>query len=183
MLDESAAQRGVLSLDQETQGQTVRDILKKKHPDAQPATPDILMPEEASQPPPVIFDNITEARRLFYLAVIQLDLEYAATATIPFLSISLRDRLCSVWSALCCRVGLASRSCPNFENSSFNINRTSLDTPVCCCSANSKMCSKIGSSLSVHKTKFYRTFSSNQGKRKFSSTILSLLSARHALIY
>ena len=43
--------------------------------------------------------------------------------------------------------------------------------------------SKIGSSLSVHKTKFYRTFSSNQGKRKFSSTILSLLSARHALIH
>ena len=59
MLDESADQRGVLPLDQETQGQTVRDILKKKHPDAQPATPDILMPEEASQPHPVIFDNIT----------------------------------------------------------------------------------------------------------------------------
>ena len=42
------------------------------------------------------------ARRLFYLAVIQPDLEYAATATIPFmsrrkLSTSLRDRLCSVW--------------------------------------------------------------------------------------
>ena len=58
MLDESADQRGVLPLDQETQGQTVRDILKK-HPDAQPATPHILMPEEASQPYPVIFDNIT----------------------------------------------------------------------------------------------------------------------------
>ena len=37
------------------------------------------------------------ARRLFYLAVIQPDLEYAATATIPFVSTSLRDRLCSVW--------------------------------------------------------------------------------------
>ena len=37
------------------------------------------------------------ARRLFYLAVIQPDLEYAATATIPFMSTSLRDRLCSVW--------------------------------------------------------------------------------------
>ena len=50
MLDESADQRGVLPLHQETQGQTVRDILKKKHPDAQPVTPDILVPEEASQP-------------------------------------------------------------------------------------------------------------------------------------
>ena len=59
MLDESADQRGVLPLDQETQGQTVRVILKKKHPDAQPVTPDILMPEEASQPHLVIFDNIT----------------------------------------------------------------------------------------------------------------------------
>ena len=37
------------------------------------------------------------ARRLFHLAVIQPDLEYAATATIPFMSTSLRDRLCSVW--------------------------------------------------------------------------------------
>ena len=36
-------------------------------------------------------------RRLFCLRVIQPDLEYAATATIPFMSISLRDRLCSVW--------------------------------------------------------------------------------------
>ena len=84
-------------------------------------------------------------------------------------------------SALCRRGGLASRSCPHFEKSPFNVNRTSMGTPVCCCRA--KMCSKIGSSLSVHKTKFYRTFSSNQGKRKFSSTILSLLSARHALIH
>ena len=84
-------------------------------------------------------------------------------------------------SALCRRGGLASRSCPHFEKSSFNVNRTSMGTPVCCCRA--KMCSKIGSSLSVHKTKFYRTFSSNQGKRKLSSTILSLLSARHALIH
>ena len=84
-------------------------------------------------------------------------------------------------SALCRRGGLASRSCHHFEKSSFNVNRTSLGTPVCCCCA--KMCSKISSSLSVHKTKFYRTFSSNQGKRKFSSTILSLLSARHALIH
>ena len=58
MLDESADQRGVLPLDQETQGQTVRDILKKKHPAAQPTTPDTLMPEEANQPHPVI-DNIT----------------------------------------------------------------------------------------------------------------------------
>ena len=33
----------------------------------------------------------------FYLAVIQPDLEYAATATTPFMSTSLRDRLCSVW--------------------------------------------------------------------------------------
>ena len=37
------------------------------------------------------------ARRLFYLAVIQPDFEYAATATIPFMSTSLRDRLFSVW--------------------------------------------------------------------------------------
>ena len=37
------------------------------------------------------------ARRLFYLGVIQPDLEYAATATIPFMSTSLCDRLCSVW--------------------------------------------------------------------------------------
>ena len=37
------------------------------------------------------------ARRLFYLAVIQPDLEYAAAATIPFMSTSLRDCLCSVW--------------------------------------------------------------------------------------
>ena len=83
--------------------------------------------------------------------------------------------------ALCRRGGVANRSCPHFEKASFNVNRTSLGTPVCRCRA--KMCSKIGSSLGVHKTKFYRTFSSNQGKRKFSSTILSLLSARHALIY
>ena len=48
-------------------------------------------------------------------------------------------------SALCRRGGLASRSCPHFEKSSFNVNRTSLGTPVCCCRA--KMCSKIGSSL------------------------------------
>ena len=70
----------------------------------------------------------------------------------------------------------------HFENSFFfNINRTSFGTPVCCCRA--KMCSKIGCSFSVHKTKFYRTLSSNQGKRKFSLTILYLLSARHALIH
>ena len=50
-------------------------------------------------------------------------------------------------SALCRRGGLASRSCPHFEKSSCNVNRTSLGTLVCCCRA--KMCSKIGSSLSV----------------------------------
>ena len=44
-----------------------------------------------------IYHLSPSARRLFYLAVIQPDLEYAATATIPFVSISLRDRLCSVW--------------------------------------------------------------------------------------
>ena len=50
-------------------------------------------------------------------------------------------------SALCRWGGLASRSCPHFEKPSFNVNRTSLGTPVCCCHA--KMCSKIGSSLSL----------------------------------
>ena len=122
------------------------------------------------------------ARRLFYLAVIQPDLEYAATATIPFMSTSLRDCFCSVWRrAVRCVAGADWQAEVGPEKSSFNVNRTSLGTPVCCCRA--KRCSKIGSSLCVHKTKFYRTFSSNQGKRKFSSTILSLLSARHALIH
>ena len=37
------------------------------------------------------------ARRLFYLAIIQPDLEYAAVSTVPFMSASLRGRLCSVW--------------------------------------------------------------------------------------
>ena len=130
------------------------------------------------------------ARRLFYLAVIQPDLEYTATATIPFLSISLRDRLCFVWRrAMRCVAGAdwQAEVAPilQIENSSFNVNRTSLGTPVCCC--RTRMCSKINSSLSLslslHKTKLYRTLSSNQGKRKFSSTILSLVSARHALIH
>ena len=37
------------------------------------------------------------ARRLFYLAIIHPDLEYAAVSTVPFMSASLRGRLCSVW--------------------------------------------------------------------------------------
>ena len=44
-----------------------------------------------------IHQLLPSARHLFYLAVFQPDLEYAATARIPFMSISLRDRLCSVW--------------------------------------------------------------------------------------
>ena len=56
---------------------------------------------KVSQKIGILWRNIHQlspsARRLFYLAVFQPDLEYAATATIPFMSISLRDRLCSVW--------------------------------------------------------------------------------------
>ena len=58
---------------------------------------------KASQKIGILRRNIHQlspsARRLFfsYLAVIQPDLEYAAAATIPFMSTSLRDRLCSVW--------------------------------------------------------------------------------------
>ena len=37
------------------------------------------------------------ARWLFYLAIIQSDLEHAAVSTVPFMSASLRGRLCSVW--------------------------------------------------------------------------------------
>ena len=39
------------------------------------------------------------ARRLFNLAIIQpdLEIEYAAVSTVPFMSASLRGRLCSVW--------------------------------------------------------------------------------------
>ena len=141
------------------------------------------------------------ARRLFYLAArvhknflctlagshsTGPSLEYAATETIPFMSTSLRDRLCSVWRrAVRCVAGAdwQAEVAPILKNHRLTSieHRCKLGTPVCCCRA--KMCSKIGSSLSVHKTKFYRTFSSNQGKRKFSSTILSLLSARHALIH
>ena len=36
------------------------------------------------------------ARRLFYLAVIQPNLEYAAVSTVPFMSSSLMGRLCFV---------------------------------------------------------------------------------------
>ena len=64
------------------------------------------------------------ARRLFYLAVIQPDLEYAATATIPFMSPSLRDRLCSVWRrAVRCVAGAdwQTEVAPIFEKSSFNV--------------------------------------------------------------
>ena len=86
-------------------------------------------------------------------------------------------------SALYCRGRLASWCCPHFETSTINVNWTSLGTPVCRC--RTKMCSKIGSSLSLsqQKTKFYRTLSSNEWKRKFSSAMLSVLSARSALIY
>ena len=37
------------------------------------------------------------ARRLFYLAIIQPDREYAAVSTVPFMSASFRGRLCFVW--------------------------------------------------------------------------------------
>ena len=124
------------------------------------------------------------ARRLFYLAVIQPDLEYAATATIPFMSTSLRDRLCSVWRrAVRCVAGAdwQAEVAPILKNHRLTSieHRWALQFAVVV----RRCVQKIGSSLSVHKTKFYRTFSSNQGKRKFSSTILSLLSARHALIH
>ena len=44
-----------------------------------------------------IYQLSPSARRPSLLSVIPRDLEYAAAATIPFMSISLRDRLCSVW--------------------------------------------------------------------------------------
>ena len=60
--------------------------------------------------------------------------------------------LCVIVSVLCgggqCAVSpgrIGKQKLPHFEKSSFNVNRTSLGTPVCCCRA--KMCSKIGSSL------------------------------------
>ena len=37
------------------------------------------------------------ARRLFHLAIIQPDQEYAAVSAVPFMSASLRGCLCSVW--------------------------------------------------------------------------------------
>ena len=44
-----------------------------------------------------IYQLSPSARRPSLLSVIPRDLEFAAAATIPFMSISLRDRLCSVW--------------------------------------------------------------------------------------
>lgn len=52
---------GVLNLDQEINGVSVRDILKEKHPPAQLANPSILLPQanESINPHPVLFDRIT----------------------------------------------------------------------------------------------------------------------------
>ena len=47
------------------------------------------------------------APRLFYLAIIQPGLQFAPTATISFMSISLRDRLCSAWRRRAVRCDVA----------------------------------------------------------------------------
>ena len=102
------------------------------------------------------------ARRLFYLAIIQPDLEYAAVSTVPFMSASLRGRLCSVWRrAVRCIAGADWQAdvAPLLKNHRLTHieHRWALQIAAC----HPQMYSKISPSDPLQETNFHRSFTPN----------------------